>query len=158
MGNQEDAFTHFENALAFCRKADYRPELAWTLHDYADMLMQRNSSDDISKARELVDESDQVASDLGMKPLSERVAALRERLDAQPMPKPQYPDGLTEREVDVLRLVAAGKSNREIGEELFISINTVARHVNHIFSKIDASNRAEAATYANQKGIVQPAP
>jgi ATP/maltotriose-dependent transcriptional regulator MalT len=156
IGNQDDAFAHFENALAFCRKADYRPELAWTLHDYADMLMQRNSSDDISKARELADESDQVASDLVMKPLSEKVTSLKELLDAQPTPRPQYPDGLTEREVEVLRLVAAGLSNREIGEELFISVNTVARHVNHIFSKIDASNRAEAATYANQKGIVQP--
>ena len=88
-----------------------------------------------------------------MMPLIERVAALRERLDARPSPKPQYPDGLTEREVEVLRLIAAGRSNREIGDDLFISVNTVARHVNHVFSKIDASNRAEAASYATRNGI-----
>jgi pimeloyl-ACP methyl ester carboxylesterase/DNA-binding CsgD family transcriptional regulator len=56
--------------------------------------------------------------------------------------------GLTEREVEILRMVAAGKSNRLIGEELVISINTVDRHVSNILTKISASNRAEAACYA----------
>ncbi len=51
-------------------------------------------------------------------------------------------------EVEVLRLVAAGRSKREIGEDLFISLNTVARHVSNIFSKTGSANRAEAATYA----------
>ncbi len=76
----------------------------------------------------------------------ERVAALKEQI--QPAAAPTYPDGLTEREVEVLRLIAGGRSNREIGEELFIALNTVARHVSNIFSKTDSSNRAEAATYA----------
>ena len=66
------------------------------------------------------------------------------------------PDGLTQREVEVLRLIAAGMSNREIGEELFITLNTVARHVSNIFSKINASNRTSAASYAIQRGPVQP--
>lgn len=59
-----------------------------------------------------------------------------------------WPSGLTGREVDVLRLVAAGRSNREIGEELSISANTVDRHVSNILTKIGASNRAEAASFA----------
>jgi DNA-binding NarL/FixJ family response regulator len=59
-----------------------------------------------------------------------------------------YPAGLTGREVEVLRLVAAGKSNREIAEELVISSNTVDRHVSHILGKIGAANRAEAVAYA----------
>jgi DNA-binding NarL/FixJ family response regulator len=50
--------------------------------------------------------------------------------------------------VDVLRLVAAGRSNREIGQELSISANTVDRHVSNILTKIGASNRAEAASFA----------
>jgi DNA-binding CsgD family transcriptional regulator/tetratricopeptide (TPR) repeat protein len=153
IGNLGDAQTHFEDAIAFCLKAGYRPEFAWTCHDYADMLIQRNESGDLSRARELAGEADQIASDLRMKPLSEKVTALREQLDARPSSRLQYPDGLTEREVEVLRLVAAGRSNREIGEELFISINTVARHVSSIFSKIDASNRVEAAAYANQNDL-----
>ncbi len=59
-----------------------------------------------------------------------------------------WPSGLTGREVDVLRLVAAGRSNREIAEELSISANTVDRHVSNILTNIGASNRAEAASFA----------
>lgn len=153
MGKLDDAAGHFEDAIAFCREAGYRPELAWSLYDYVDMLLERDNPGDRRKAEELVDESDQIASGIGMMPLMEKVMALREQLDARPSPKPQYPDGLTEREVEVLRLIAAGRSNREIGDDLFISVNTVARHVNHVFAKIDASNRAEAASYATRNGI-----
>ena len=49
---------------------------------------------------------------------------------------------------------ALGRSNREIGEELFITSNTVARHVSNIFTKTGVSNRAEAATYASRQGLV----
>jgi DNA-binding CsgD family transcriptional regulator/pimeloyl-ACP methyl ester carboxylesterase len=58
------------------------------------------------------------------------------------------PAGLSRREVEVLRLVAAGRSNREIGEDLTISINTVDRHISNILTKIGATNRAEAASFA----------
>jgi DNA-binding CsgD family transcriptional regulator len=61
---------------------------------------------------------------------------------------PELPAGLSEREAEVLRLVAAGRSNREIGDELSISANTVDRHVSNILTKIGASNRAEAASFA----------
>jgi pimeloyl-ACP methyl ester carboxylesterase/DNA-binding CsgD family transcriptional regulator len=60
---------------------------------------------------------------------------------------------LTEREVQVLRLVATGRSNREIAEELTISVNTADRHVSNILTKIGASNRAEAASFAVRNGI-----
>jgi len=61
--------------------------------------------------------------------------------------------GLTKREVEVLGLVAAGKSNREIAAELSISTNTVDRHVSNILSKTGAVNRAEAAAYAARHGF-----
>ena len=154
IGNLDDAQNDFEDALTFCRKANYRPELAWTCYDYADMLIQRNDSVDLSKARELLDEADQITSDLGMKPLAEKVAVLKERLYAEPAPKTEYPDGLTEREVEVLRLVAAGKSNRDIGEELVIALDTVARHVSNIYSKTGSGNRADAAAYALRQGLI----
>jgi DNA-binding NarL/FixJ family response regulator len=62
--------------------------------------------------------------------------------------------GLSHREVEVLRLIAAGKSNAQIADELVISQNTVIRHVSNIFGKIGAANRAEAASYATRNGIV----
>ena len=58
------------------------------------------------------------------------------------------PDGLSEREGEVLRLIAAGKSNQQIADSLVISLNTVARHVAHILDKTGAANRTEAAAYA----------
>jgi DNA-binding CsgD family transcriptional regulator len=59
-----------------------------------------------------------------------------------------YPDTLTPREVEVLQLIAAGKTNQEIADLLFISLNTVATHVRNILDKTDSANRAEAASYA----------
>jgi DNA-binding CsgD family transcriptional regulator len=64
-----------------------------------------------------------------------------------------HPDGLSGREVEVLCLVAAGKHNREIAAELFISTNTVDRHVSNILTKTGAANRAEAAAYAARRGL-----
>jgi DNA-binding CsgD family transcriptional regulator/pimeloyl-ACP methyl ester carboxylesterase len=62
-------------------------------------------------------------------------------------------DGLSHREIEVLRLLAAGKSNAQIADELVISQNTVIRHVSNIFAKIGAANRAEAASYATRNGL-----
>lgn len=63
------------------------------------------------------------------------------------------PDGLSDREVEVLRLVAEGRSNKEIATVLFISEHTVARHLSNIYAKLDISSRAAAAAYALRNGI-----
>jgi pimeloyl-ACP methyl ester carboxylesterase/DNA-binding CsgD family transcriptional regulator len=63
------------------------------------------------------------------------------------------PGGLSGREIEVLRLVAQGKSNAEISEALVISTNTVVRHLSNIFAKIDVHNRTEAASYAHRRGL-----
>ncbi len=67
------------------------------------------------------------------------------------------PAGLTAREVEVLRLLARGRSNKEIGKELFISAKTVSNHVEHIYAKIDASTRAAASLFAVQHGLLPEA-
>ena len=82
MGKLEDAAGHFEDALAFCRKAGYRPELAWTCCDYADMLRERDGPSDQEKASALLDESLAISRELGMRPLMERVLSRREILGA----------------------------------------------------------------------------
>jgi pimeloyl-ACP methyl ester carboxylesterase len=64
-----------------------------------------------------------------------------------------YPDGLTSREVEVLRLVASGGSNRQIAEALVLSERTVARHITNIYGKTGAGGRAEAAAYAYRHGL-----
>jgi DNA-binding NarL/FixJ family response regulator len=62
--------------------------------------------------------------------------------------------GLTARELEVLRLVAAGKSNREVAGALVISERTVARHVQNIFAKLGVSSRAAASVFAAEHGLV----
>lgn len=77
------------------------------------------------------------------------------RLDEQTQRrKPDAAAGLTAREVEVLRLVAAGRTNREVADQLFISEKTVARHISNIFTRLGLSNRASATAYAYEHDLV----
>ena len=69
-------------------------------------------------------------------------------------PAPRSAHGLTAREVQVLGLVARGKSNKEIAAELIISDRTVARHLSNIFTKLGVSTRTAASAFAFEHGFV----
>jgi DNA-binding NarL/FixJ family response regulator len=77
------------------------------------------------------------------------------------LPRPTPPSGLaelSERELEVFRLIARGLSNAEIGQELFIGETTVKTHVTHIFQKLDLRDRVQAVVLAYQAGLVEPDP
>jgi len=95
-----------------------------------------------------LDAAEAVFQRLGAAPDAVRVRALRAR--------PALPGGLTEREAEVLALVAAGRSNREIAEALVLSSKTVARHLSNIFAKLGVASRTQAAAYAFEHGLATP--
>ena len=128
--------------------------MAWTCCDYADALCQRNGPGDRERAAALLDESLAISTELGMRPLMERVALRQEAMGTQPAAPATYPGGLTQREMEVLRLLALGRNNRDIAEALVISLRTVAHHVTSILTKTGAANRTEAAAYAARQGLV----
>ncbi|MDP9075184.1 MAG: response regulator transcription factor [Actinomycetota bacterium] len=83
--------------------------------------------------------------------------AVQDRLirRARGAPTASGPDALTEREGQVLRLIAEGLDNREIAQRLFITEATVKTHINNVFSKIGARDRAQAVTYAYRTGFAR---
>jgi DNA-binding CsgD family transcriptional regulator len=101
-----------------------------------------------------------IAADCGAEPLREAAEELarRSRLrlsdePAMPAPTAEDPFGLTGREREVLVLVAAGRTNRQIGEELFMSEKTASVHVSRILAKLDVSTRGEAGAVAHKLGL-----
>ena len=154
MERWEDAAQHFEDALAMNARMGARPWLAHTQHQYAVMLLARNQPGDRDKAMSLLQEALTTARALGMHALERRIAVYVEPRPASVPAAPDVLDDLSQREVEVLRLLAAGKSNREIADVLCISLNTVATHVRNILAKTGAANRTEAAAYALRHGLL----
>lgn len=150
MGDVETAIRHFEDALTLCEKAKYRPELAWCCSDYAETLLNRGVREDRERIIELVSRGLIISRQLDMRPLENRLSRKLELAEAIPVEPEPYPAGLTQREVEVLQLVAAGRSNRDIANELVITHNTVITHIRHILEKTDSANRSEAGAFAHK--------
>ncbi len=110
------------------------------------------------EAAEQLRQADEVATRLKAVPLAEAVAACAKRaritLRADE-PVREHVDLFTPRERDVLGLVAAGRTNREVGEELYISEKTVSVHLSRIMAKLGASRRAEAVAIAYDRGLLE---
>ena len=96
---------------------------------------------------------DMTVSDLAWMPITKRVIAQFTRV-SHPAP-PKAIAELTERELDVFRLVARGKSNAEIGQELFISETTVKTHITHILQKLHLRDRVQAVVLAYESGLFE---
>jgi DNA-binding NarL/FixJ family response regulator len=148
---------HYQAALALNRRQGARPALAHTRHHFATLLLARNRAGDRVEAASLLAAAAEDSAALGMRALAQRVGALQAQLATSPALR-SYPAGLSEREAQVLGFVAAGRSNRQIAEALFVSPNTVANHVRSILSKTRSSNRTEAAAFAIKNELARPAP
>jgi DNA-binding CsgD family transcriptional regulator len=154
LGDHGRAVEHFEHALALNRRMGATTWVAHTLYAYGRTLHMRGHAADVARASAMLAEAAALAQDIGMPVLLERARALG--APGAPGGGPDLPpDDLSWREVDILRLVAVGRSNREIGLELSISGHTVANHVRSILRKTGAANRTEAAGYAYRHSLIQ---
>ncbi|WP_251095056.1 helix-turn-helix transcriptional regulator [Streptomyces sp. Caat 7-52] len=137
-------------------------DLARVRHRLAGALLAEGGDDERDRAVELLRLAAAVAAHLEARPLAEAVARLAQRARltlagaSGQAPAPADPVaalGLTNRERDVLGLVAAGRTNRQIAEELFISPKTASVHVSNILGKLGVSGRGEAAAVAHRLGL-----
>ena len=134
---------------AFCRKSGYKPELAWTLCDYAKALLDTGGPDDRegppSCSTKGTTSRHSSACGLCSPPLHHFGSATDyDWLASQ--------SGC--RELEILGLLSLGRTNKEIADALCISSNTVAVHVARVLSKTGSSNRTEAASYAVRHHLI----
>jgi DNA-binding CsgD family transcriptional regulator/tetratricopeptide (TPR) repeat protein len=147
LGESERARAHFEGAMELNRRMGASTWLAHTAYEYARFLVSRGRGDR-DRAEALLGEAATLAERIGMHGLEGRIRAL-----GSPAPAGAFPDDLSPREMQILRLVAQGLSNRQIGGTLSISEHTAANHVRSILRKTGCANRTEAASYAHRHGL-----
>jgi DNA-binding CsgD family transcriptional regulator len=163
------AARHFEDALAMHRAMSARPWVAHAQHDYAVVLLDREKhtgtgdQETVERARAMLREALETARLLGMAPLAEQAQQLLDTISPAIDPRasmvahrPSFPSALTAREMEVLRLLAAGLTNKEIAAELVLAPGTVHRHLVNIYAKIGARRRVDAAAFAMQHGLGSP--
>ena len=153
LGQPDLAVRRFQRAAALAGRLQAPPLIAMSHEGQARALLARDRPGDRQQAAAMLGEVVATTQELGI-----RIRGLGERANVlfkEPTSPaaPAWPAGLTGREVEVLRLIAAGHSNRAIAQTLFISPNTVLRHVSNIFTKTGVANRAEAAAYATRQGL-----
>ena len=145
-GDDEQAVEYFALARANLEESDRRPLRALVDYDEALAHARRGKR---RAAEPLAASARARFEELGMAGWAARASALTDSLERLEV----FPDGLTAREVEILRLVAAGRKNQEIAAELVVSVHTVERHLANSYRKIAVRNRAEATTYALRVGL-----
>jgi DNA-binding NarL/FixJ family response regulator len=137
--------------LQHATKTGFTLEKGLTLQALAELGIARNAGRVTPAAAEYARQAIAIFEGAGAALLAEQARSL---IDRRPDPKPALPAGLSEREVEVVRLLARGASNQEIANELFISVKTVANHLTSIFAKTGTVNRVGAAAFAINHGLV----
>lgn len=107
-----------------------------------------------AQAQEDVRLAEQIATAIHNRFLDDAIAQTRQTLASKALPAQPLIEPLSERELEVLRLICAGKSNQEIADELFLALNTVKRHANNLYGKLGVSRRAQAIIEARRLGLV----
>lgn len=152
LGQRETAIDHFIKGLALNQQLGLRPFLARTQVRYAALLLQEGSASDRAQAHDLLAQVQATADALTLLALRTEIAPLLTMPAALTLARLTLP-GLTPREIEVLRLIAAGHSTKAMAATLVISVPTVERHITHIYEKLGVNSRAEATAYALRQGL-----
>jgi DNA-binding NarL/FixJ family response regulator len=163
LGHREEATQHFARARLALDSSGHRPIRALVDYDEALMLLRpaptRMSMDAARRAQVLLNAALGQFRAIGMRGWVQQARTLREQVAARQttvsVAPPSTSGRLTLREGEVLRLLAVGKTNKEIAATLRISVPTAERHVANIYAKIGARNRADATAYAWRHGLAQ---
>lgn len=147
IGDVENARSAFDSAIETSRKSGALPQLGFALLNRALLDTDPMSS----SVDSWLHESRTIANEFGISTLARRV---REFEDSETDGVIDDSGPLTRREKDVLSLLAAGRTTREISEMLYVTESTVNRHTTNIFTKIGARNRVEATGYAYRSGLI----
>jgi DNA-binding CsgD family transcriptional regulator len=151
-GRHDAAEEHLAAALSLAEACAAPYERALTLLSLAE---QRLGSGEVAEIPDLLAEARALCKPLGAAPALAEAARLADLLAAQQPVVISYPAGLTEREAEVLGLLARGRSDKEIAALLHLSPRTVGRHVEKAYRKVGAHRRAEAALFAIRHGLVK---
>jgi DNA-binding CsgD family transcriptional regulator len=150
-GRFADAEEHLQTSLALADACAAPYERVLTLLALATLRIAMNRQ---ATAASLLEEVRAICTPLGARPALARADALAAMLAAEPVPVPQSPAGLSARELEVLRLVAAGLTNAQVAERLFLSPHTINSHLTAIYNKLGVSGRNAATTFAYEHGLV----
>jgi DNA-binding CsgD family transcriptional regulator len=150
MGSHAAAETHLAAALDLADACETTFERGLTLLALAESRLATGAA---GEAVTLLNEARAIVTTLGALPALARADALAARLGMKPSAVAS-PAGLTQREEEVLRLLAQRLTDKEIAETLFLGPRTVQSHVAHIFAKLGVANRREAADEARRRGLV----
>ncbi len=152
-GDWSEARERLATAEATARREDLRWELGFVLEARADLLLAQGGRERIADARGILEESRDLFQSIGSNGEARRLETRLQALVRRPSARAPLPFGLSPREAEVLRLVAAGKRNRDIAEALVVSEKTVENHLASIFAKTGADNRATATALAIRNGL-----
>jgi DNA-binding CsgD family transcriptional regulator len=177
-GNWSRAEKAFEDGLELCQRADNQPEQAAILYEQARMVLMRSNQEtpaemdaSLRDIHRLCNLAQELFLNYHMQRASNLVETLREgvrqlehhqdeiiskRIIQEHIAHPEYllDLHLTKRELEVLRLVAEGHTDREVADILVISPRTVNRHLGNVYVKLDVPGRAAAVAYAIRQGLV----